>query len=97
MRRPTRVVGRVKSVLRSSVSLFNMETSMANVIYLKDRPPSSRRFAKGTSDTTASRDIVSPAGAEILLYTGVRYERYASETAPDTRPSNSGSKRARKR
>lgn len=94
MRRLTNVVGRVKSVLRSSVSLFNMETRMANVIYLKDRPPSSRRLAKASADTAAARQAGS---AEILLYTGVRYERYAPETAPDTRPSNSGSKRARKR
>ena len=66
---------------------------MANVIYLKDRPPSSRRFAKTSADAATSSDT----SAEILLYTGVRYERYAPEPAPDTRPSNSGSKRARKR
>nr|WP_316653253.1 hypothetical protein [uncultured Gellertiella sp.] len=59
---------------------------MATVIYLKDRQPSAKRqhdaAAHGTGGT-----------AQLLLFTGVRYERLT----PETRPTSSGSKRARKR
>ncbi len=59
---------------------------MATVIYLKDRPPSAKRPLPHGSDAREGN-------AQILLFTGVRYERYA----PETRPTTSGPKRARKR
>ena len=58
---------------------------MANVIYMKDRLASPKRQA-------ARHQPEAGETARILLFTGVRYERYQPETSPRT----SGPKRARK-
>lgn len=59
---------------------------MATVIYLKDRAPPKAR----ATDPEAN---MQSGGAKVLLYTGVRYERYQ----PDQKPRPTSSPRARKR
>lgn len=59
---------------------------MATLIYLKDHPPSPKRVAAQGNEPAIGT-------GRILMFTGVRYERYT----PETRPTTSGPKSARKR
>ncbi len=59
---------------------------MATVIYLKDRAPPKAR-------PTDPDTLPQTGGAKLLLFTGVRYERYQ----PDIKPRPTSSPRARKR
>ena len=59
---------------------------MATVIFMKDRaPPKARQSERDPN--------MQSGGAKVLLFTGVRYERYQ----PDIKPRPTSSPRARKR
>lgn len=58
---------------------------MATIINISDR--------QGKRRTGSDRTAVPDGGARIILFTGVRYERYQ----PETQPRPTGTTRARKR
>lgn len=65
--------GRMRSH-SSSVSIWKTETRMAEIIRIKDR--------LSLSDRRVRRDGMA---AEVLLFTGIRYERYEQQRKKDNR------------